>query len=105
MVIVEKRYRGSVICRVMGYPIAYGIVKLLLEKGEMDLTHISAHVKRTKSAACFLLTKLRLANIIRYDRRGKEAVYWVKYPHEVKRILEACELLARRASERLDTDS
>ncbi len=61
MPIVEKRFRGSIICRVLGYPISYGIVKLLLEKGQMDLEQISNHFQRTKSSICFLLTKLRLA--------------------------------------------
>ncbi len=36
MRIVEKKFRGSIICRVLGYPISYGIVKLLLEKGRMS---------------------------------------------------------------------
>jgi len=104
MKIVEKRFRGSIICRVLGYPISYGIVKLLLRQGKMDLDSITAAVKRSKPAVCCQLTKLRLANLIRYDRKGKNTVYWVKYPREIKRLLQTCEALVTRTSQRLDRD-
>ena len=72
---IEKRFRGSMICRVLGYPISYGIVKLLLEEGEMELDNIAAYVKRSRQATCSQLTKLRLTNIIRYDKKGQRTVY------------------------------
>lgn len=104
MKIVEKRFRGSIICRVLGYPISYGIVKLLLEKNKLNLKQIAGNVKRSKSAVCFQLTKLRLANIIRYERKGKTTTYWIKYPEQVRKILIACEQLANRMSKGLDKD-
>ncbi len=104
MRIVEKRFRGSTICRVLGYPISYGIVKLLLEKGKMDLESIARAVKRSKAAVCFQLTKLRLANVLRYDRRGKTTTYWIKYPNEIRKLLDTCEAVVDRASCRLDKD-
>ncbi len=104
MRIVEKKFRGSLICRVLCYPISYGIVKLLLERGKMSLEEISKEIQRTKAAACFQLTKLRLANLIRYERIGKKTLYWVKYPDEVEEILNACDLLVSRISRRLDKD-
>lgn len=70
MQIAEKRFRGSVICRILSYPISYAIVKMLLEKGEMDLDSIAARVKRTKPTVCCHLTKLRLANIVRYESQA-----------------------------------
>lgn len=104
MRIVEKKFRGSIICRVLGYPISYGIVKLLLEKGRMSLEEISSQVQRSKAAVCFQLTKLRLANIVRYERKGKKTLYWVKYPEEVKRIFKSCDSLVTRISRRLEKD-
>jgi len=104
MKVVERRFRGSIICRVLGYPITYGIVKLLLEKGKMDLESIAKYVKRSKAAVCFQLTKLRLANVIRYERKGKKTTYWVKYPNEIKNLFDACESLVGRISRRLDKD-
>ena len=40
MKIVEKKYRGSVICRVLGYPVSYAIVKMLLNRKKMSFTDI-----------------------------------------------------------------
>jgi predicted transcriptional regulator len=104
MQVIEKKFRGSVVCRVLGYPILYGIVRLLLEKGRMDLDTIAAHVQRSKQATCTQLTKLRLANIVRYEKKGKCTTYWIKYPKEVGQLLKDCERLVRRISQRLDKD-
>jgi len=104
MRVVEGRFRGSLVCRVLGYPVSYGIVKLLLDKGAMNLRDIAGKAKRSKSTTCTHLTKLRLANIVRYERKGAETFYWVKYRYEVETILRACESLVRRASQRLGRD-
>ncbi len=104
MKIVEKRFRGSIICRVLGYPISYGIVKLLFKNGKMELGEISKHVGRSKQAVCSQLTKLRLVNIVRYEKKGNATAYWIKYPKETKQLLEACEVMVERMSRRLDTD-
>ncbi len=104
MQLVEKRFRGSVVCRVLGYPISYAIVKMLLEKGKMNLESIAVRVKRTKPTVCCHLTKLRLANIVRYEKSGRNTHYWIKYPKEVKRLLDACETFVNRSSRRLDKD-
>ncbi|MGB9721893.1 MAG: hypothetical protein ACPL28_10490 [bacterium] len=46
---IEKKFRGSLVCRVFGYPISYGIVKLLLDKGRMSLEEIANDVRRSKA--------------------------------------------------------
>jgi hypothetical protein len=61
-------------------------------------------VKRTKSTVCFHLTKLRLANIIRYEKKGKETIYWIKYPKEVSAIMDACEIFVKRVTQKVDRD-
>ncbi len=104
MRVVERRFRGSVVCRVLGYPVSYGIVKLLLGKGAMSLRDIAAAANRSQSTTCTHLTKLRLANIVRYEKKGARTFYWIKYRYEVETILRACESLVRRASQRLGRD-
>ncbi len=104
MEIIERRFRGSVICRVLGYPISYGIIKLLMENEKLDFNTIVRHVKRSKQAVCSHLTKLRLANLIRYEKKGKSTTYWIKYPEEMQKFFDACELLVGRISRRLDKD-
>lgn len=104
MKIVEKRFRGSIICRVLGYPISYGIVKLLLKNGKMNLKAITKSAKRSEATVCYHLTKLRLANLVRYEKEGRNTIYWIKYPQHTKELLDISERLAVRISQRLDRD-
>lgn len=102
MEFIEKRFRGSIICRVLGYPISYGILKLLLEKEKLDLNTITKCVRRSKQALCSHMTKLRLTNLVRYEKKGRFTTYWIKYPEEVRKFLNACEQLVKRISSRLN---
>ena len=104
MKIVEKKYRGSVVCRVLGYPISYAIVKMLLERRSMSFADIVHAVKRSKSTVCGHLTKLRLAHVVRYEKNDRETIYWIKYPKHVQSILDACESMVKRVSQRIDRD-
>ncbi len=104
MKIVEKRFRGSIICRVLGYPISYGIVKLLLKNGKMNLKAITKSAKRSEATVCYHLTKLRLANLVRYEKEGRNTIYWIKYLQHTKELLDISERLAVRISQRLDRD-
>jgi len=104
MKILEKKYRGSVICRILGYPITYAICKLLLEKGPLELDEVIKHVKIKKPGVCLHLNKLKVANIIRYEKRWPKTFYWIKYPKEVKAFLNTCEKLVIRATKRIRKD-
>ncbi len=48
MKIMEKKYRGSLICRVLGHPITYAIVRLLLDNEPMSLEDIVKKANRTR---------------------------------------------------------
>jgi predicted ArsR family transcriptional regulator len=104
MKIIEKKYRGSVLCRILGYPITYAIVKMLLEKGPMDLTQIAAEVSISKPGVLVHLRKLKIANIIRYEKRWPKTFYWVKYPKEIRAVLETIETLVARTTKRIELD-
>ena len=104
MKILERKFRGSVICRIFGYPITYAIVKLLLEKGPKDLDEIVNEVKRAKNTVCEHLSKLRLVNIVRYEKKQGKTVYFIKYPNELEAFFDTCESLVRRTAKGLDTD-
>ncbi len=104
MRIVEKRFRGSQICRVLSYPISYAITKLLLDKGSMSFNEIVNEVGRTKSTVCTHLSKLRLANIVRFEKNGRLTAYWIKYPEEVRQFMTGCENLVVRVSQKLQED-
>ncbi|MEO0155747.1 MAG: ArsR family transcriptional regulator [candidate division WOR-3 bacterium] len=104
MRIMEKRFRGAQICRVLSYPIAYAIAKILLERGRLSLDEIVKVVGRSKPAVCHHLAKLRLANIVRYDKDWRTTIYWIKYPAELKRVFKGCEDLVDRTTRRLKKD-
>ncbi|UCG91267.1 MAG: winged helix-turn-helix transcriptional regulator [candidate division WOR-3 bacterium] len=104
MKIREKKYRGSLICRTIGYPISYAIVRMLLEHGPMNLQQIVKRVKRSKATVCVHLAKLKLANIVRYEKEWRKTMYWIKYPREVKKFLQACEELVERTTKRIKKD-
>lgn len=104
MEIVERKFRGSQICHLFGSPVAYGIVSFLLEKGYATLDEIARAAKRSKSATCTHLSKLRLAHIVRYDTKNGKTRYWVKYPDEVRSFMRRAEQMAVRASRRIDRD-
>jgi DNA-binding transcriptional regulator GbsR (MarR family) len=104
MKIIEKKYRGSVLCRILGYPITYAIVKMLLEKGPMSLEKITALVKISKPGVVAHLRKLKIANIIRYEKRWPKTYYWIKYPKEVRAVLKTIDTLVTRTTKRIRKD-
>lgn len=104
MRIVEKKFRGSQLCRVLSYPITYAIVRLLLEKGPIDLDTIVKEVQRKKSTVCSHLAKLRLANIVRFEKEWRKTIYFVKYPEEIKEFVKVCEKVIERITQRLKKD-
>ena len=104
MKIIEKKYRGSVVCRIFGYPITYAIAEMLLEHGPMALDEIMAQVKISKSGVCLHLNKLKVANIIRYEKRWPKTFYWIKYPNEVRDFMNVCEKLVLRTTRRIKKD-
>jgi DNA-binding transcriptional regulator GbsR (MarR family) len=75
MKIIERKFRGSQLCRVLSYPIAYAIARLLLERGSMTLDEIVKEVRRSKPTVCNHLAKLKLANIVRYEKKWRETKY------------------------------
>jgi len=104
MKIIEKKYRGSLICRVLGYPITYGIVRMLLENGQMELEEIVEKTARSKGTVCNHLVKLKLANLVRYDKKGHKTIYWLKYPEKIRDFLRVCEKLVERTTRRIKQD-
>ncbi len=104
MQIVEKKFRGSQICRVLSYPISYAVTKMMLERGSMTFDEIVNEVGRSKSTVCTHLSKLRLANIVRFEKIGRQTTYWIKYPEEVGQFVAGCENLVDRVSQKLQED-
>ena len=73
----ETHYRASRICRVLGNPTAYEILHLLKnrERSPQELAHIMGISMPTISLT---LRMLRQLDLIRYDVKWRERVYWIK---------------------------
>jgi len=102
--IVEKKFRGSLVCRVLGYPVSYKIVAMLLKNRSMSFNDIVREVKRSNSTVCYHLTKLRHAHVVRYEKTSRSTLYWIKYPKEVRAIMKACEGMVKRVIKGVETD-
>ncbi len=93
----ESRYRESRVCRVLGNPVVYAIVRLLEERGAMSPTAMARAVGRRLPTVSGHLAMLRTENVVRYDRRGGATRYWLKHEPATKRILAALAAFVREA--------
>jgi transcription initiation factor IIE alpha subunit len=85
----EKLYRQSRLCRLLGNPVAYSIVAVLLDKREMTPTQIATAVGRSLGRVSNLLAALRLAEVVRYQAAGGHTKYRLKHASETRRLLRA----------------
>ncbi len=75
--IPELRYRASRICRVLANPTAYEILHIL-KKGAKTPIEIAEILGVTISTVSHVLKSLRQLDLVRYDVRFRERVYWIK---------------------------
>lgn len=94
----ESRYRESRLCRALGNPVVYAIVRLLHERGAMTPSTIAAGVNRRLQTVSGHLATLRAVDLVRYERRGGTTHYWLKHRSETKRLLDALAALTQKAS-------
>ena len=73
----ETEYRASRVCRVLGNPTAYAIVKVLLKK-EMSPGMLAASIGMSLPLVSATLRTLRNVDVVRYETRGNEKTYCVK---------------------------
>jgi len=93
----ESRYRESRVCRVLGNPVVYTLVRLLGERGPVSPSTLAAAVHRRLQTVSGHLATLRAADLVRYERRGGRTRYWLKHPAETRRILAALRALVQAA--------
>ena len=80
----ETEYRASRLCRVLGNPIAYQILKALGHNKKRPL-ELARSLRRGPSTISTHLRALKLIDLVRYEtkagkRGGREAIYWIKDP-------------------------
>ena len=89
MAMEERLYRQSRLCRLLRNPVAYSIVAVLVEKGEMTPTQIAKVVGRSLGRVSSRLATLRLAEVVRYETSGGHTKYRLKHASETRRLLKA----------------
>lgn len=98
----ESRYRESRVCRALGNPVVYAVVRLLHDRGPMSPTKIAGVVGRRLQTVSGHLATLRAVDLVRYERRGGVTRYWLKHEPETERLLVALAGLVRQASRMRD---
>lgn len=100
----ERDYRESRICRLLGNPTAYQILRLLADGSRHTPTEIAGIVERSLVTVSLTLRVLRTAELVRYEHKGKSTFYWLKYPEEIRLLETALRRIVDRASSRLRKD-
>jgi DNA-binding transcriptional ArsR family regulator len=94
----EADYRQSRLCRLLGNPIVFEVVRLLAEGEEMNTGEIAKTVGRSMSRVSNILGALRLADVVRYQTEGNHARYRLKHPRETRKVLEALSGFVKNAA-------
>jgi predicted transcriptional regulator len=94
----ERAYRQSRLCRVLGNPLAFSIVRLLVENKDITPSQIARGVGRSVSRVSHVLAALRMMEVVRYETNGKQASYRLKHPRQIRQIISALEQFVDSAS-------
>jgi len=86
----ETEYRASRLCRVLGNPTAYQMVKSLIGKRKTP-SEIANEMGISYTLTSATLRILRNVDVVRYETKGKEKVYWIKDDL----ILEVCDMFEK----------
>jgi hypothetical protein len=94
----ESRYRESRLCRLLGNPVAYQIVTLLAKNGPLTPARLGALSHRSVQTISGLLARLRTADVVRYETRGRQTRYWLKHGKDIETLFSALERVVRTAT-------
>jgi len=75
----ETEYRASRICRILGNPTAYQVIKSLFN-GEKMPTELAAELGLSIQTISDVLAKLRNIDLVRYEVKVDKRIYWLKDP-------------------------
>jgi len=82
----ETEYRASRVCRILGNPTAYQVIKSLF-KSEKTPTELAHEIGVSLATISDVLRNLRNIDVVRYEVRTNERVYWIKKPVVVDILL------------------
>jgi DNA-binding transcriptional ArsR family regulator len=94
----EAWYRASRLCRLLGNPVAFQAILLLEGEGPMAPGEIARRLRRKVSTVSHTLAKLRAAELVRYETRGRQTRYWLKQQKETGAVLAGLLRFVRAAT-------
>ncbi len=101
----EVLYRESRVAKVLGEPAKCLIVDLLLKRGSLTVSEIVRRVRRSQPTVSHHLATLRSLEIVRYEARSDGVYYWIKYPKELKSVLESLRDFVQRTQKGLEEET
>ncbi|MGB7054865.1 MAG: metalloregulator ArsR/SmtB family transcription factor [bacterium] len=101
----ETMYRESRVAKALGEPARYVITHLLLKHGPLQVSEIVKRIRRSQPTVSHHLSVLRSLEIVRYDTKPEGIYYWIKYPKEVRKILESLKEFIQRTHKGLGEES
>jgi DNA-binding transcriptional ArsR family regulator len=94
----EIKYRESRLCRLFGNPVVYQLVAHLEESGPLTPSKLAKLAERSVQTVSGHLAKLRAADVVRYDSKGREVRYWLKHKGHASELLKTLEKMVRASS-------
>ena len=82
----ETEYRASRVCRMLGNPTAYQVVKSLFKRAKTP-SQLAQEIGVSVSTISDILRNLRNVDLIRYEVKTRERIYWIKRPLIIKILL------------------
>ena len=83
----ETEYRASRVCRILGNPTAYQVVKSLF-KCKKTPSELARVIDVSVATISDVLRNLRNIDVVRYEVRTNERVYWIKRPEVVEILMK-----------------
>lgn len=83
----ETEYRASRVCRILGNPTAYQVIKSLFERAKTP-SELAGEIDVSVATISDVLRNLRNIDVVRYEVRTNERVYWIKKPVVVEILVQ-----------------
>ena len=82
----ETEYRASRMCRILGNPTAYQIIKCLFKKPR-NPTELATELGLSVQTISVALAKLRNVDLVRYEVKINKRIYWLKHKALIQTLL------------------
>ncbi|MBI4529387.1 MAG: winged helix-turn-helix transcriptional regulator [Deltaproteobacteria bacterium] len=94
----ESNYRESRLCRLLGNPVVYRMTVLLAKNGPLTPARLAELADRSVQTVSGHLARLRTADVVRYEAKGRQTRYWLKHERDVRALLKVLGNVVRRSS-------